>query len=191
MQQAGRRRGAGPAVADRLVPVAHRHDDQRRTATHDGLVVGARDRTGHFARMRRLCRPHRVVAGEPLEVPACEERPERQLPPVLLPDHDHERNPVVARTDDRVDGVAEAGRRVQVDEGRPPRPECVAARHPDDAALVQSEHELEVVGNVGEERDLARAGVPEDARHAEPPHDGERLLADRAHNGIESRQRAT
>jgi len=112
----------------------------------------------------RQGRPDRVVAREALEAATGEERAERELAPVLLADDDHERDPVVARAGDGVDGVAEPGRRVQVDEGGPPGSQCVAARHPHDGAFVKPEHELEIGWEVREKRNLARPGVAEHAR---------------------------
>ena len=44
MQQPGGCGRAGPAVADWLFPVAHRHDHERRAAPDGRLVVGPRDR---------------------------------------------------------------------------------------------------------------------------------------------------
>ena len=77
---------------------------------------------------------------------------ERELPAVLLADHDHEGDVVVARAHDRVDGVAEPSSRVQVDERRAAGPERVAARHADDRSLVEPEDEVEAVREIGEER---------------------------------------
>jgi hypothetical protein len=72
---------------------------------------------------------------------------------------------------------------MQVDERRPPTPQGVARRHADHGALVQTEHELEVIWEVGEERDLGRARIAEDRRQAMPAHDVERGVANRRHRG--------
>ena len=167
------------AVAGRLVPVAHRRDHERRPAAQARLVRRTRDRAGQILRRRREGRPDGVVAGEALEALAGEERRECEVAAILLADDDHERRAILARGHDRVDGVAEPGGDVEVHEGRRAAPERIAGRHPDDGALVQAEHELEVVREVGEERDLGRAGIPEDPRQPVRTHDVERRFAHR------------
>ena len=58
----------------------------------------------------------------------------------------------------------------------------VAGRHPEHRALVQPEHEPEVVGEPGEERHLGRAGVREERRQSAPAEDVERRIADGPHD---------
>ena len=63
--------------------------------------------------------------------------------------------------------MADAGRRVQVDERRVPRRLRVAVGHADDDRFLQAEHVAEIVGKVSEQRQLGRAGIAEDRRHPE------------------------
>ena len=143
-----------------------------------GLVVGAGDRARHVLGAGRHVPPDRILAGEPLERSPGQERLERDLAAVLLPDDDHERRAAVAGVGDRVDRVAQPGGRVQVDERGLAAGERVAGRHPHDRALVEAEHEPDVGRQVGQERDLGRARVAEDRRHPVAAHDLERGIAD-------------
>ena len=113
----------------------------------------------------RLVDPDRVVACEALQ-PAREERLEREMAAVLLPDEHDERRTVHARGRERADGVSEPGGRVQDRERRLVAPDRPAGRHADDGALVQREHEAQVVGQVGEQLDLGRARDSRTARSA-------------------------
>ena len=133
---------------------------------------------GHVLRAHGLVDPDRVLAGEARE-PACQERLVGEVAPVLLADGDDERRAVDARGRQRRDRVAEAGCRVQEHERRLSASERIAGRDPDHRALVQREHELEIRGQVDEERHLGRAGVGEDLRHPAPPQDVERGVSDR------------
>ena len=168
-QHLGWRSGRGVLVG-RLEPVAHRHDDERRAGREHRLVVCARDRAGDVLGAGRQVAPDRILAGQPLELSAGEERLERELAAVLLADHDDQRRANVACVDDRVDRVAKPGRGVEVHERRLAARERVARGDADDRALVQAEHEPDVVGQVGEERDLSRPRVAEDGGETEAAH---------------------
>ena len=117
---------------------------------------------GHVLGAHGLVDPDRVVAREAVQ-PAGEERLGREMTPILLADDDDERRPVDARRRERADGVAEPGRRVQDRERRLAAADRPACRHADDRALVQPEHEAEVVGRSVRKRDLGR---PRDSRTA-------------------------
>ena len=71
-------RRAGGELVGGLEPVAHRHDQQRRTPPGPGLVVGARDRARNVLAAGREMAPHRILAGQPLELPSGQERLERR-----------------------------------------------------------------------------------------------------------------
>jgi hypothetical protein len=73
---------------------------------------------------------------------------------VLLADEHDDRRAVLARRGERGDGVAEPRRRVQQRQRRLAARDRVTGGHRDRRALVQREHELEVVGQPGQERDL-------------------------------------
>jgi hypothetical protein len=113
--------------------------------------------------------------------PPGEERLEDEVAAVLLADEDHDRRPVDPRGGDRPDRVPEPGRRVQERERRLAAPDRPARREPDHRALVQREHEAQVVREPREERDLRRAGVREQRRQAAPAEDVERRVANRPH----------
>jgi hypothetical protein len=177
-EHAGGRRELG-LLPRRREPVVHRDDHDRRAAARDGLVVGAGDRARHTLRRRGQVRPDRVVAGEPFEATG-EKRLERQVATVLLPDDHDERRPVHARGRERRDGVAQARRRVDEDERGAARADGEPGRHADHGPLVQGEHEPQVAGQPGEERDLGRARVGEDGRQAALAEHLERRVAHRA-----------
>ena len=101
------------------------------------------------------------------------------MPPVLLADHDDEGRAVDSRGRQRADRVPEPGGRVQDRERGRVAPDRPAGRHADDRALVQAEHEAEVVRQVGEEVDLRRAGIREHRREPVFAEDVERRLAHR------------
>ena len=161
-----------------LEPVVHRHDHDRRAAAGLGLVVGAHDRARHVLGAGGLVAPHRVLAGEPVQA-AGQERVEREVAAVLLADDDHERRAVAARGGQRGDRVAEAGRRVQQRQRRRAAADRVPGRHRHHRALVEAEHEGQVLGQAGEERHLGRAGVGEDRRQLEAPQHLEGRVAHR------------
>ena len=106
----------GREVVGRLEPVAHRDHEQRRAFGGLGLVVRARDRAGHVLAASGQMPPHGILARQALELAPGQKRLERDLAAVLLADDDYERGAAVAGIRDRVDGVAETGRRVQIDE---------------------------------------------------------------------------
>jgi hypothetical protein len=133
-------------------------------------VVRARDRTWDVLRAARQLTPHRVLAGQPFQRSPGQERLEGHLTSVLLADQDDQRGPAVAGIGDRIDRIAEAGGGVQVDERRLAVGQRVAAGHPDHRPLVQSEHEPQVGGEIGQERDLGGARVAEDRGQAVPAH---------------------
>ena len=121
--------------------------------------------------------PHGILARQALELAPGQKRLERDLAAVLLADDDHKRGAAVARVGDRVDRVAETGGRVQIDERGLAAGKCVAGRHPDHGSFVQAEHEPDVGRQIGQKRDLGRAGIAEDRRQSVAAHDIEGGIA--------------
>ena len=101
----------------------------------------------------------------------------------LLAGRDHQRRVVGLGVEDRPHRVADAGRRVQVDERRSAARLGVAVGHADDDRLLQPEHVAEVVGEVVQHRQLGRARVAEHRRHPVRAEQLERGFADRGHGG--------
>ena len=120
------------------------------------------DRAGDVLRTNGLLDPDRILAAEPAEL-AGEEWLEGEVAAILLADEDDERRPVDARGGERAHRIAQA--RGGVEEGEagssPDRP---TRREAHDRALVQAEHEAQVLREVGEERHLGGAGVAEVVR---------------------------
>ena len=164
-------------LVGRLLPVAHRHDHQGRPAAGGGRVVGALDRGRDVLGLGGRLDGHGIRPREAVE-PAGEEGLEGEVPAVLLADDDDQRRPVHARGREPADRRAEPCGRVQQDERRLVPADRVAARHPDDRALVQAEHEADVLRQAGEERDLRRPRVREHRRQAAPAEEVERRVAD-------------
>ena len=171
-------RGGLALVVRRGAPVVHRDDHERGAAERRGGVNRALERRRHVLRPGGLVDAHRVLAAEAGEPPG-EERLERQVPPVLLTDDGDDRRPVHPGGRERGDRVPEPRRRVQQRERRLAAPDRPAGREPDHRALVEGEHEAQVVGQPAEERDLGRARVSEDRGQAAPSEDFERRVADR------------
>ncbi len=176
------RRRRLPLLVRRFLPVAHRHDHERRPAPRRRRVVGALDRCRHVLCLRRLLDRDRVLAGQPGQPPG-EERLVGQMPPVLLADDDDERRAVHARRGEAADRRPQPGRRVQEHERRLAAADRVPARHRDHGAFVEAEHEAEVVGEAGEERHLGRAGVREHGREPAPAEDVEGGIANGPRRG--------
>ena len=97
-----------------------------------------------------------------------------------------ERRPVHPRGRDRTDRVPEPCSRVQDRERRLATRERPAGRDTDDGALVEREDEAEIVGEIGQQRDLGRAGVGEDRRQTALTPDVEGRLA----NGLQCHERS-
>ena len=157
------RRGLVRALVRSCQPVVHRRDDERRAAGGRGLVPRAADGAGEVLRADGLVYPDGVVAGEPLEAPR-QERLVREMAAVLLTHEDDQRRPIDARRRERAHGVPEAGRRVEERERGLGPAECVPGCHPDHGALVEPEHEVEIVREGGEEWHFRRARVREHLR---------------------------
>ena len=83
---------------------------------------------------------------------------------VLLPGGDDERRAVGPGVGEVADGVAEPGRRVEVEERRAAGGLGVAVGHADDGRLLEAEHVVEVVG-VGEGVDQRQLGAARVAEH--------------------------
>ena len=182
VDRAGRRRRLAFLVG-RLVPVVHRNDHERRPAPGRGRVVGALDRAGDVLGSDRLLELHRIVAGEPGELPG-EERLVGEVPAILLADEHHQWSAVHPGGGECADRVSEPGGRVQQDERGLPPSDRVPGSHADHRALVQPEHEGEVVGEAREKRDLGRAGVREHRGQAAPAQEVERLVSDAPAQGL-------
>jgi hypothetical protein len=171
------RRGANVVWLRLCDPVVHRDDHERGTASRHRLVVRAGDRARHVLRADGLVEPHGILAREAPQA-AGEKRLGREVAAVLLADEHDERRAVDARGGERGDPVAETRRRVQDRERGPATTEGVAGRHADDGALVQSEHEAEVVRQVGQQQDLRRARVRKQRRQVVLTEHVERRVAD-------------
>ena len=138
-------------------------------------------------RVRDVLRPRRLEA--PLDervddagrVPVRQVRLHRDVGPDLLAGRHQQRRMVRLGVEDRAHPVADARRGVQVDVGRAARGLRVAVGHPDRDGLLQPEHVAEVVGELGEHRQLGRAGVAEDRRHPVLPEELEGGLPDARH----------
>ena len=105
---------------------------------------------------------------------------------VLLADDDDQRRAVDAGGGQGTDGVPQTGGRVQDGERRLAAPDRPARRHSHNRALVEAEYEAKVGRQIGEERDLGRAGIREERREPVLAEDVERRFADRLHRHAES-----
>jgi hypothetical protein len=78
---------------------------------------------------------------------------------------DHERGVVRAGVEDRPHPIADARRRVEVYQRGRARRLGISIRGPNRHRLLEAEHVAEVLGKLGQHRQLGRAGVPEHGRH--------------------------
>ena len=147
----------------------------------DAQVDGARERAGHVLRARRLVAPLDVRLRPDHRIPICQVRLDRDVGAHLLAGGDHQRRLVGLGVEDPADGVADARRRVQVDVGGTAGRLREAVGHPHDRQLLQPEDVGEVVGEVGQHRQLGRARVAEDRRHPVRTEQLERRFADCRH----------
>ena len=159
----GRRRPpGGPARCGVLallvgsgVPVVHRDDHDCRATVGLRFVRSAEDRAGD------ICSTYRLVdldgiPGETYEL-SRQELFEGQVPPVLLAD-EHDERARFTRAVARAPTAFPSPAVVRAKAG------CsLASAQPgeaDNGPFVQCKHEAEVIREVGEERDLGRAGFP-------------------------------
>ena len=163
------------------VPVVHGDDHDCRPTVGLRLVRSAEDRAGDVLGPARAGRPRPDTPRRgPLELPG-EEGFQRQVPPVLLADEHDERGPIHAGGRESADGVPEPRGRVEEGEGGLLPCERPARGEADNGPFVQCKHEAEVLREGGEERDLGRAGVPEDRRQPALAEDVERRVTYRRH----------
>ena len=161
----------------RAVPVVHRNRDEGRPARRlHGDVIGPRDRGRHVLAARGLVAPLDVRFGQPGRLRGEEKRLVGKNRARLLARGDDQRCAVPVGSEDVAHRVADAGRRVQVDERRVARGLRVAVGHADDDRFLQAEDVAEIVGELPKKRQLGRAGVAEDGGHPQ--------LAQQAHNGF-------
>ncbi len=103
---------------------------------------------------------------------------------VLLAGRHHQRGAVGPSVGEVADGVAEAGRGVQVEEGWATRRLGIAVGHAHDGRLLEAEDVVEVVGlrECIDERELGAARVAEDVCDAlRPEHVQQHLASDHHH----------
>ncbi len=136
-------------------------------------VLGARRLVGPLD--QRVRHPDRVAVGQV--------GLQGDLRPRLLAGRDQQRRVVGLGVEDRPHRVADPGRGVEVGHRGAARGLGVAVGHPDHDRLLQAEHVAEVGGEVGQHRQLGRAGVAEHRRHPVGAEEVEAGLADRRHPG--------
>ncbi len=161
-----------PVLVLGSLPVVPRDDHERGTACRLRRVKRMLERARDVLGPNGLIDEDGIVAGETGEPPR-EKRLEREVPAVLLADHDDDRRAVDPRGRERPDRVPEPGRRVQHGQRGLPAPDRPARRETDHRPLVERQHEAEVVRQPGEEGNLRRAGVREHRRQATPAEDVE------------------
>ncbi len=176
---------ADAARVDRLRlvgPVVDRHRDERRAAgrLHRG-VVGPRDGRGHVLGPRRFDAVFDIGAWEFRGAFGVEECLQRQNAAGLLAGGDHHRRLVAMRGIDVAERMADAGGRVQVDEGGIAGRLGIAVGHADDGGFLQPQHVLDVIRPVAQEWQFGRARIAEHLLDAEAAQqiEGRLLDADR------------
>ena len=168
----------------RALPVVNRNRDERRPARLlHRHVVGARDGGWHVLAARRLAAPLHVGLRQGGGIGGREERLVREARSGLLASRDDERRAVAVDREDIAHRVADAGRRMQVDDRRVAGGLGEAVRHADDDRFLQPEHVAEVGGEVLEERQLGGAGITEDRGHPQLAQQAGDGVANGSHSG--------
>jgi hypothetical protein len=103
----------------------------------------------------------------------------REVTTILLTDEDDEGRPIDARRRERPDRISEASGRVQERERGLLSNDRPAGRDPDDRCLVEREHELEIVRETTEERNLGGPRIREHRREPTLSQDIDDCIADR------------
>ena len=145
-----------------------------------------RHRVGPHERLRHVLRPGRLVG--PLH-PRLRERGRLTVAQVRLPDHqfpvllsrgdDQGSVPVVGR-DQVPEGVAQARRGVQVDQGRTPGDLSEGVGHRDDRGFLQGQYVAEIAGEFLQEGLLGRTGITEDGGK---PEGSQQIVGHAPHGG--------
>jgi hypothetical protein len=73
----------------------------------------------------------------------------------------HHRRLVAVRVEDIAERIADAGRRMQIDEAGVAGGLRVTVSHADDGGFLQAQHVVDVVGPVAQERQFGRTGIAE------------------------------
>ncbi|MET3785591.1 hypothetical protein ABIC24_003218 [Methylobacterium radiotolerans] len=162
--------GRGLAGRHRRQRLHHVHGQGQEDRAGGGgprVVEGPAQQDRDLVGARHLAGPlhHRVGDGDEV---AHQQRVGQRVAEILLPGGDHQRRAGDLGIHQPAHGVAEAARRVQVEEGGAPRALRVAVRHGDRGRLLQGE-DVGDVGRLGErvdERQLGGAGIAEDVAHA-------------------------
>ena len=188
LEAAGHAVGRAPSTAAAASPASwsswsigqrHEHGPGRRVG---GVVERAAQHRAQLARRAHLVAPLHGAAGQLDERPG-QQRVGDDVAVVLLAGGHHQRRAVRPGVGEVADGVAEAGRGVEVEERRSPGGLGVAVGHADDGGLLEREHVAEVVG-LGQgvdERQLGAARVAEDVPHALGAEHLEEHVASEAH----------
>ncbi len=135
----------------------------------------------HVLGARRLVRPLDQWVRHPGRVAVGEVGLQGDLRPRLLAGGDQQRRVVGLGVEDRPHRVADPGRGMEVDQGRLTGSLGVAVGHPDHDRLLETEHVAEVRGEIGEHRQLRRAGVAEHRGHSVRTEEVERRVANGGH----------
>ena len=173
------------------VPVVHGNRDEGRPARRlHGDVIRPCDRGRHVFAAGGLAAPLDVGFRQPRRLGGKEKRLVGKNRARLLAGGDDQRRPVPVGREDVAHRVADAGRRVQVDERGVARGLRVAVGHADDDRFLQAEDVAEIVRELAEERQLGRAGVAEDGGHPQLAQQADNGFAYGGHRGAHYGRRA-
>ena len=177
--------GDGGCAAIRVglgVPVVHGDGDERRALGGQHRVVnGTGDRARDVLGARGLVAPFHIGLGADGGIAVGEVGLDGDLGPDLLAGGDHQRRLVGLGVEDPADGVAHARGGVEVDVRGAAAGLREPVGHTHHHQFLEAEHVGEIVGEVGEHRQLGRAWVAEDRRHAVGPEQVERRFTNACH----------
>ncbi len=173
---------AGVGLVDLGVPVVHRQGDEDRAARRQAGEVGAvGEGQRHVLGPRRLVGPLDQRVRHPGRVAVGEVGLQGDLGAGLLAGGDQQRRVVGLGVEDRPHRVADPRRGVEVDDRGLAGGEREAVCHPDHDRLLEAEHVAEVGREIGQHRQLGRAGIAEHRRHPVGAEEVERRVANRGH----------
>ena len=160
-------------------PVVDRHRDEGRPARRlHRDIISARDRRRHILGPRRFDAEFDIGTRKFRGALGIQKGLQRQDAARLLARGDHQRGLVAVRGVDIAERIADAGGGMQIDEAGIAGGLGVTVGHADHGGFLKSQHVVDIVRPVAQERQFGRAGIAEHLSDSERPQQIERGVLD-------------